>query len=113
MRTVEGFLQDILKQPVSEDYVFVKLLDETPILSPMEQIRTVYPNAMHVERKAFQLISLSEEQEVGRTKKDEFTLFHSFYYEVSGKEASEETEQIFKEVLTLLAQEEREGGKAN
>ncbi|QUG39956.1 exonuclease SbcCD subunit D [Psychrobacillus sp. INOP01] len=113
MRTVEGFLQDILKQPVSEDYVFVKLLDDTPILSPMEQIRTVYPNAMHVERKAFQLIGLSEEQEIRRTKKDEFTLFRSFYTEVSGKEASEETEQIFKDVLTLLAQEEREGGKTN
>ncbi|MEK3979343.1 exonuclease SbcCD subunit D [Psychrobacillus sp. FSL K6-2836] len=113
MRTVEGFLKDILKQPVSEDYVFVKLLDDTPILSPMEQIRTVYPNAMHVERKAFQLIGLQEKQEVGRTKKDEFTLFRSFYTEVSGKEASEETEQIFKDVLTLLAQEEREGGKTN
>jgi len=113
MRTVEGFLQDILKQPVSEDYVFVKLLDDSPILSPMEQIRTVYPNAMHVERKAFQLIGLSEEKEVGRTKKDPFTLFRSFYTEVSGKEVSEETEQIFKDVLTLLAQEEREGGKSN
>lgn len=111
MRTVEGFLQDILKQPVSDDYVFVKLLDDTPILSPMEQIRTVYPNAMHVERKVFQLMGLSKEKEVGRTKKDEFTLFRSFYTEVSGKEASEETEQIFKDVLTLLAQEEREGGK--
>ena len=113
MRTVEGFLQDILKQPISEDYVFVKLLDDTPVLSPMEQIRTVYPNAMHIERKAFQLMSLSEELEVGRTKKDEFTLFRSFYSEVSGKEASVETEQIFKEVLTVLAQEEREGGKSN
>lgn len=113
MRTVEGFLQDILKQPVSEDYVFVKLLDDTPVLSPMEQIRTVYPNAMQVERKAFQLISLSEEPEVGRTKKDEYTLFRSFYSEVSGKEASVETGEIFKEVLTVLAREEREGGKSN
>ena len=113
MRTVEGFLQDILKQPVSEDYVFVKLLDDTPVLSPMEQIRTVYPNAMHVERKAFQLIGLSEEPEVGRTKKDEYTLFRSFYSEVSGKEASVETGEIFKEVLTVLAREEREGGKSN
>lgn len=113
MRTVEGFLQDILMQPVSEDYVFVKLLDDTPVLSPMEQIRTVYPNAMHVERKAFQLISLSEEPEVGRTKKDEYTLFRSFYSEVSGKEASVETGKIFKEVLTVLAREEREGGKSN
>lgn len=113
MRTVEGFLLEILKQPVSEDYVFVRLLDDTPILSPMEQIRTVYPNAMHVERKAFQLIGSSEEKDLPRTKKDEFTLFRSFYTEVSGKEVSEKTEQLFKDVLALLAQEEREGGKVN
>ena len=69
MRTVEGFLQDILRQPISEDYVFVKLLDETPILTPMEQVRTVYPNAMHVERKALQLVGFSEEIGVGRSKR--------------------------------------------
>ena len=65
------------------------------------------------KEKAFQLISLSEEPEVGRTKKDEYTLFRSFYSEVSGKEASVETGEIFKEVLTVLAREEREGGKSN
>ena len=51
MRTVEGTMEEILLHPVSEDYVFVKLLDETPVLFPMEKIRSVYPNAMHVERK--------------------------------------------------------------
>ncbi|WP_391206281.1 exonuclease SbcCD subunit D [Psychrobacillus sp. L4] len=111
MRTVEGDMQDILQQNFSEDFVFVKLLDETPILSPMEQIRTVYPNAMHVERKAFQPIALSGEKgQIGRSKIDDFTLFQAFYTEISGKVPSEETEKIFKEVLQSLMMEEREGG---
>ncbi|WP_342599672.1 exonuclease SbcCD subunit D [Psychrobacillus sp. FSL H8-0483] len=111
MRTVEGYMQEILKQPVSEDYVFVKLIDETPILSPMEQVRTVYPNAMHVERKVFQsAVQGREKEQSSRKKIDNFTLFQSFYTEVSGKEPSEETEKLFKEVLTSMMHEEREGG---
>ena len=110
MRTVEGYLQDILKHPLNDDYVFVQLLDETPVLSPMEQIRTVYPNAMHVERKVFQSPVLrAEEGQISRRKMDDVALFQSFYTEVSGKKPSEETEKLFKEVLTSLMNDEREG----
>lgn len=112
MRTVEGYMQDILQQPVSEDFVFVKLLDETPILSPMEQIRTVYPNAMHVERKILRSHSNSTEGEsIPRRKMDDFTLFQAFYEEVSGNMPTEETETLFKEVLGQTILEEREGGE--
>lgn len=111
MRTVEGYMQDLLMQPISEDYVFVKLLDETPILSPMEQVRTVYPNAMHVERKVFQSTVLEGETgQSSRRKMDDFTLFQSFYAEISGKVPSEETEQLFNDVLTSMMHDEREGG---
>ncbi|MDI2587451.1 exonuclease SbcCD subunit D [Psychrobacillus sp. NEAU-3TGS] len=112
MRTVEGYMQDILKQPVSEDFVFVKLLDETPILSPMEQIRTVYPNAMHVERKVFRAqITAADSETMPRRKMDDFTLFQAFYEELSGKMPTEETEELFKEVLGQTILEEREGGE--
>lgn len=111
MRTVEGYMNAILKQPMSEDFVFVKLLDDTPILSPMEQIRTVYPNAMHVERKSFRTSVIAGEKESSsRQKVDDIALFQSFYAEVSGKTPSEETEQLFKEVLADLMDNEREGG---
>ena len=112
MRTVEGYMQDILKQPVSEDFVFVKLLDETPILSPMEQIRTVYPNAMHVERKVFRSqITVTDSETMPRRKMDDFTLFQAFYEELSGKMPTEETEELFKEVLGQTIREEHEGGE--
>lgn len=112
MRTVEGFVKEILQHPINDDYVFVKLLDETPILSPMEQIRTVYPNAMHVERKMFQRTAFAKEkeQQINRRKMDDFTLFQAFYTEVRGKEPSEETKNLLKEVLEDLLNEEREGG---
>lgn len=111
IKTVEGYLQDVLRDPVCEDYVFVKLLDEAPIISPMEQIRTVYPNAMHVERRAFLPVNTMEANEQkSRRKMDDVSLFQAFYTEVKGESPSEETERLFKEVLESLMQIEREGG---
>ncbi|AXI09780.1 exonuclease sbcCD subunit D [Oceanobacillus zhaokaii] len=114
MRTVEGTLDDLLKQPVNEDYVFIKLLDETPVLSPMEKVRSVYPNAMHVERKNYSLTTM---QSVGnasenRSKLSDIDLFRAFYKEVKGAEATAETEEILIDVLDELLKEENETGES-
>ncbi|MFC4409032.1 exonuclease SbcCD subunit D [Chungangia koreensis] len=109
IRTVEGKIEDLLKHELNEDYVFVKLLDETPILFPMEKVRSVYPNAMHVERKVF--VTKREDVEAStesRTKMDDFALFRAFYEEVKGEKASDETEALFKEVLHDILLDEQE-----
>src|SRR5699024_10609705 len=83
LRALEGKIDDLLQLERSNDYVFVRLLDETPVLSPMEKLRTVFPNCMHVERKLNKMLK----------SKSEDTL---------------ETETIYKEVLDELLKEERE-----
>lgn len=108
MRTVEATLEELYTHPVSEDYVFVKLLDETPILSPMEKVKSVYPNAMHVERKQFTASFDLEEVKAERSKMSDMELFQSFYKEVKGSEPTEETEMIFKEVLEELLKKDNE-----
>lgn len=112
IRTVEATMEELLKHPVNEDYVFVRLLDEAPVLSPMEKVRSVYPNAMHVERKYIgpTVISDGRDQEaaVRRSQMNDVDLFKAFYKEVKGTEASEETEALFKEVLDEMLQDERE-----
>src|SRR5699024_2292972 len=83
--------------------------DETPVLSPMEKLRTVFPNCMHVERKLNKMLkSKSDETKVQRQHLSEIELFRAFYKEVTDTEASLETETIFKEVLDELLKEERE-----
>ncbi|WP_075980681.1 exonuclease SbcCD subunit D [Bacillus massilinigeriensis] len=110
MRTVEGKIDEILKHPVNEDYVFVRLLDETPVLMPMEKIRSVYPNAMHVERviQAPQINGGEKIERVARTKMDDLSLFKAFYQEVKGTVPTKETETIFLEVLQELLQKDSE-----
>lgn len=105
MRTVEGFMDDILQHEINEDFVFVKLLDETPILYPMEKIRSVYPNAMHVEREIFHGGG-TETTAGSRREMDPLKLFHAFYEEVKGEAPSEGTEAVFKDVLEEFLHEE-------
>ena len=105
MRRVEGTIDEILRHNISEDYVFVTLLDEAPVLFPMEKVRSVYPNAMHVERKNFIREAAGASGE-SRHKMDSLSLFHAFYEEVKGDKAPEETAAIFEEVLQEFLQEE-------
>ncbi|HLR09312.1 MAG TPA: exonuclease SbcCD subunit D [Bacillota bacterium] len=108
--TVEATMDDLLTHPVNEDYVFIRLLDETPVLSPMEKVRSVYPNAMHVERKYALASSHTTKREntVNRSALSDVDLFKAFYKEVKGEEASEETVAIFEDVLDELLHDERE-----
>ena len=110
MRTVEGTIEEIEQQPISDDYVFVKLLDKTPVLFPMEKIRSIYPNAMHVERKIHipsKVNELEERKEHG--KQNDLELFTSFYAEMKGEAADEDTKILFEKVLHEVMNEEESG----
>ena len=119
MRTVEGFIDEIERQEKSDDYVFVRLLDEQPVLAPMERIRAVYPNAMHVERKSavLQLNGAQNGDGPGsRAGADMLTLFRSFYEEAKGIAVSEQAEGLFLEVLRDIDRkdgERHEAGQAD
>ncbi|MFF5996726.1 exonuclease SbcCD subunit D [Lysinibacillus sp. KU-BSD001] len=108
LRIVEGDMQQILRHPESDDYVFVRLTDPTPVVNAMEQIRTVYKNAMHVERKTMHLATQEEKETIKREKLDDFTLFKAFYEEVTKQEPSEMMQQLFTEALAELFAEKRE-----
>lgn len=100
MRTIEATMADILTHEPNEDYVFVELLDEAAVLYPMEKVRSIYPNAMHVRRK---LRHLSKADDVANTrvateKRTDLQLFEAFYEELKGQQADEETKQLFEEV---------------
>ncbi|NLY79910.1 MAG: exonuclease SbcCD subunit D [Lysinibacillus sp.] len=113
LRIIEGTIQEILKHPTSEDYVFVRLTDLTPVVGAMEQIRTVYPNAMHVERKTIHRIEENQDNiTIQREQLDDMTLFKAFHKEIIGEEPSEETIQLFEEVLQEMLHEERETKEA-
>ncbi|QTD41356.1 exonuclease SbcCD subunit D [Sporosarcina sp. Te-1] len=100
LRTVKGTMEDILRYEPSEDFVFIKLEDETPVLYPMEKVRSVYPNAMHIERAIPNLAaSLESKTTELQSKPDDLDLFRVFYVEMQGTDADEETSSIFADLL--------------
>lgn len=109
MRTVKGKLDEILQMEPSDDYIFVELLNRSPVLSPMEKIRTVFPNVLHLNRPFDQLIATEERTErVKKEKQTDTEIFTHFYEEVKGYSPEEETLDIFKEVLEELLHTETE-----
>lgn len=112
VRTIEGTLEELLRHEVCEDYVFVQLTDQTPVLSPMEKIRSVYPNAMHIQRKHLLTTSLSKPVEKNKQKEmSDLDLFKAFYHEVSGVEITSEAEEVFTEVLDELIKADNESSQ--
>ena len=98
-----------MRHSESDDYVFVRLTDRTPVINAMEQVRTVYKNAMHVERKTVRMVEQEENSIAKREQLDDFTLFKAFYEEVAKQEPSDMMQQLYKEALNELLMEEREG----
>lgn len=107
LRTVKGTMEEILQFPVSDDYIFVQLLDKTPVLSPMEKIRSVFPNAMHVERKniSFPSTFVGTSSSLKRKDKSDLELFQAFYKEVKGVKPTEDMNEILKDVLDEMLQD--------
>ena len=107
VRTVEGKMEEIVAMEPNDDYIFVKLLDTVPVIQPMEKIRSVFPNAMHVERKVFASSTEGLGSNVNVEKReDDQAMFASFFMELQGEEADEETTALFAEVLFDVMKEE-------
>lgn len=107
MRTVKGTIDELLTHTVNEDYVFVQLQDQLNVLHPMEKMRSVYPNAMHISRETSKEISSSNfNQTVERKQQDDIQLFQSFYEQLLGERADEEIEAIFLSAFDKMLQKE-------
>lgn len=113
MRRVAASIEELEKHPVNEDYVFVTLLNDNPVLFPMEKVRAVYPNALHVERRPSLSGSLSGEGQSaeaggseGRREADPIELFAAFYQEIKGQPLTDAKKRLFADTYAELLREE-------
>lgn len=110
MRIVEGELEHIIQQgktdPNSHDYLLVRLLDKHAILDPMEKLRKVYPNVLHLEKPGM-LIGVDQEMGKARLARGEMDMFKDFFLEAKTEALTEEQEQAVSAVIQSLKQGER------
>lgn len=108
LRIVEGKMAQLMTHPINDDYVFIRLTDEQPVLSAMERLRTVYPNVMHIAR----VVERTDQREPSfiaqHETMDDTTLFQAFYTEITGQMPSDTTQELFHEMLQELLDDGRE-----
>ncbi|WP_027963626.1 exonuclease SbcCD subunit D [Halalkalibacillus halophilus] len=108
LRVVEATIEEIQNHDPSEDYVFIRLLNEHTVLYPMEKVRAIYPNALHVERKPINRLDTSNNDVTKRRDQmNHLELFRSFYKEVNQAEAPADSEKLIEEVLHDVLHEEQ------
>ncbi|MGF1719368.1 exonuclease SbcCD subunit D [Vibrio kyushuensis] len=105
MRIIEDELDAILEQGKndsnSHDYLLVRLTDKHAILDPMEKLRKVYPNVLHIEKPGM-LIGVDQEMGKARLARGEIDMFRDFFLEAQQSTLSDEQNATISEVIKEL-----------
>ncbi|UQA54049.1 MULTISPECIES: exonuclease SbcCD subunit D [Vibrio] len=108
MRIVEGELEQVIEQgktdPKNEDYLLVRLMDKHAILNPMEKLRTVYPNVLHLEKPGM-LIGVEQEMAQAKLARSEIDMFRDFFSEAQDSQLSQEQDQAISDIIKQLSQQ--------
>lgn len=113
MREIEGSMEELMdvqfyQSQNVEDYLKITLLDEGSLIDPINRLRQVYPNVLHLERK-WDLIDIKRKQSfssVKDEKKSELDLFETFYKEMTEREFDTQKRDIMASVVEAVKREE-------
>lgn len=113
MRELQGHLEELLDPQFYEkqrlhDYLKVTLLDEGALIDPINKLRQVYPNVLHLERK-IDVTDMKKKQSFNITqseKKSELDLFEQFYAEMTTSEFTIEKKDAMADVIEKVLREE-------
>lgn len=107
MRIIEGDLEQVIEKgktdPKSEDYLLVRLMDKHAILNPMEKLRAVYPNVLHLEKPGM-LIGVEQEMAQAKLARSEIDMFRDFFSEAQDSQLSQEQERAVNDIIKQLSQ---------
>ncbi len=105
MRIIEGEMDEILQLGKTDannhDYLMVRLQDKHAILNPMDKLRQVYPNVLHLEKPG---MLMGVEQEIGhaRLARSEFDMFKDFFSEAQESGLNQEQATAIRDILKTI-----------
>ncbi|MCU9611950.1 exonuclease SbcCD subunit D [Caldibacillus lycopersici] len=112
MREISGYMDELLdpqyfQSQNVEDYIKVILKDEGSIIDPMNKLRQIYPNILHLERK-IDLVDAKEKQTIQQIteRKNELELFKQFYEDITTAKFTDEKEKIMIKTIDKVKKEE-------
>lgn len=106
MREIEGFLDELMdpgfyEKQMVDDYLKIILHDEGALLDPINKLRKIYPNVLHLERK-IDITDMKKKQfftSVKEEKKTELELFQQFYQEMTTSEFTDDKKDVMTDVI--------------
>ncbi|SIS37265.1 exonuclease SbcCD subunit D [Salimicrobium flavidum] len=112
LEAVEGYFKDLMNGNAASNprnYLNVRLLDSGEILDPVGQLRNVYPNILHLERKGVSGSFQEEEIEKVRQKRNKspIEILTDYYELVKEERLSEEKKEILQRTIEETRQSER------
>lgn len=114
MRTISGTMTELLEQPRNEDYLFIRVTDQTPVYMPAEQLRACYPNLLAVNCDWFHADTVGDgsgsvlREQFLKHKIDETTVFEQFMKQICGEEMDERDRNLFLQTLNEVKNSENE-----
>ncbi|ROV60646.1 exonuclease SbcCD subunit D [Vibrio ponticus] len=109
MRIIEGELQTLLElgktDPNNHDYILARLTDKHAILDPMEKLRKVYPNVLHLEKPGM-LMGVEQQMGKARLARGELDMFKDFFLEAKQEPLTAEQESAVSEIITQLTRQQ-------
>jgi exonuclease SbcD len=111
MRIIEDEMQTILEQgkvdPNADDYLLVRLTDRHAILDPMNKLRSVYPNVLHLEKPG--MLETGQQQMNRETlKRGELEMFRDFFVQITGQTLNDEQDEAVQKAINELNKQETE-----
>ena len=101
VRTIPGLFADLLaagEAAPCEDYVELRLEDESPVLLAAERLRPYYPNLLAVQN-SWALEGAAGQRAARLQGADEAAVFSAFLQDVCGFTPEEEDMALFREIL--------------
>ncbi|MEL3973511.1 exonuclease SbcCD subunit D [Rossellomorea oryzaecorticis] len=116
MRELKGHLEELLdpsfyQSQKVDDYLKIILHDEGTLIDPINKLRQVYPNVLHLERK-LELTDAKKKSSfkvVEDKKKSELELFKEFYADMTTGDFTQSKEDVLEKVIEKARQEVFEG----
>ena len=108
MRVIRGYFDDIMKMDKSDDLIRIELLDENNIISPMDDLKKKFPNALSL---AFISNKASDENifnTVNNISENEtpFELFNDFFEYQNGRKLNDNESKYLNNIINMLGGEE-------
>ncbi len=113
LREIKGFFEEIMDPAFygkqnTEDYIKVVLKDEGNILDPVQKLKQIYPNILHLERE-WDLKDRKNKTGYDVSRKEQQTeleLFANFYGQMTDRDFDDQKKEIMARIIDDVKKEE-------